>query len=43
MLLNFSACYSWKNIKILYKSNKLKISTPTWHNKLELPDELYSV
>lgn len=43
MLLTFSACYSWKNIKILYKSNKLKISTPTWHNKFELPDEFYSV
>ena len=43
MLLNFRACYSWKNRKMLYKSNKLKISTPTWHNKFELPDDLYSI
>ena len=33
--------YTWKNIKKLYKSNKFKISTPTWNGKFDLPDVLY--
>ena len=33
----------WKNIKKLCKSNKLKISTPTWNENLELPNGSYSV
>ena len=42
-LLNLSICYTWKNIKNAYNNNKFKISTPTWNNKFELPDGLYSV
>ena len=30
----------WKNSN---KSNKFKISAPTWNNKIELHDGLYSV
>ena len=29
---------TWKNIKKSYKSNKFKISAPTWSEKFELPD-----
>ena len=42
-LSNFSICYSWKNIKNSYNSNKFKISAPTWNDKFELPDGSYSV
>ena len=42
-LLNFSIYYAWKNIKKSYKSNKCKISAPTWNEELELFDGLYSV
>ena len=42
-LSNLSICYTWKNIKSLYNSNKFKISAPTWDDKFELPDGLYSV
>ena len=35
--------YTWKNIKKSYKNNKLKISAPTWSEKLELPDGSNSV
>ena len=34
--------YTWKNIKSWYNNNKFKISAPTWNNKFELPDGLYS-
>ena len=27
-LVNLSICYTWKNIKSLYKKNKFKISAP---------------
>ena len=33
----------WKNIKNSYDNNKFKISAPTWNDKFELPDGLYSV
>ena len=42
-LSNLSIYYTWKNIKSLYNSNKFKISAPTWDDKFELPDGLYSV
>ena len=40
---NLSIYYKWKNIKKSYKNNKFKISAPTWNEKFELPDGLYSV
>ena len=41
-LSNLSIYYTWKNIKSSYNNNKFKISTPTWNDKFELPDGLYS-
>ena len=42
-LSNLSIYYTWKNIKTSYNNNKFKISAPTWNDKFELPDGLYSV
>ena len=42
-LLNLSIYYTWKNIKSSYNNNKFKMSAPTWNDKFELPDGLYSV
>ena len=42
-LSNLSIYYKWKNIKKLYKNNKLKISASTWNEEFELPDGSYSV
>ena len=42
-LSNLSIYYTWKNIKSLRNNNKFKISAPTWNDKFELPDGLYSV
>ena len=42
-LSNLSIYYTWKNIKGSYNNKKFKISTPTWNNKFELLDGLYSV
>ena len=28
-LTNLSICYTWKNVKSIYKNNKFKISAPT--------------
>ena len=36
-----SIYYTWKNMKS-YKNNKLKISSPTWKDKFELPDGSHS-
>ena len=33
-LANLSIYYTWKNIKSEYKSNKFKISAPTWNDTL---------
>ena len=41
-LSNLSIYYTWKNIKKLLKSNKFNVSSPTWNNKFELPERLYS-
>ena len=35
--------YSQKNITKSDKINKFKVSLPKWNEKLELPDESYSV
>ena len=32
-----------ENIKNSYKSNKFKISAPTWNEEFELPDGSYSI
>ena len=32
-----------KNIKKSYKSNKFKMSAPTWNNEFKLTDGSYSV
>ena len=40
-LSNLNIYYKWRNIKSSY--NKVKISAPTWNEKLELPDGSYSV
>ena len=42
-LSNLSIYYTWKNTKSSYNNSTLKISTPTWNDKFELPDGLYSV
>ena len=42
-LSNLSIYYKWKNIKSSCNNNKFKISAPTWNDKFELPDGLYSV
>ena len=42
-LSNLSIYYTWENIKKSYNNNKFKISAPTWNDKFELPDGLYSV
>ena len=42
-LSNLSIYYTWKNMKSSYNNNKSKISAPTWNDKFELPDRLYSV
>ena len=42
-LSNLSIYYTWRNIKSSYNNNKLKISAPTWNDKIELPDGSYSV
>ena len=42
-LSNLTNYYRWKNIKKSFKSNKFKISGPTWNEEFELPDGSYSV
>ena len=42
-LANLSIYYTWKNIKPEYKSNKFKISAPTWNDTFDLPDGSYSI
>ena len=37
-LSNLGIYYTWKNIKKSYKTNKFKISAPTWNEEFELPD-----
>ena len=42
-LANLSIYYTWKNIKSEYKSNKFKISAPTWNETFDLSDGSYSI
>ena len=42
-LSNLSIYYTWKNIKMLYKNDKFKISAPTWNEEFDLPGGSYSV
>ena len=42
-LSNLSMYYTWRNIKSSYNNIKFKIPAPTWNDKFELPDGLYSV
>ena len=42
-LSNLSIYYTWKSIKSSYNNNKFKTSLPTWSDKFELPDGLYSI
>ena len=42
-LSNLRIYDTWKNIKSSYNNNKFKISAPTWNDKFELRDGLYSV
>ena len=42
-LSNFSFYYIWKNIKKTWKSNKFKISAPTWNEEFELLDGSYYI
>ena len=43
MLLFKLIYYIWKNIRLLYKNNRLKIIAPTWNDEFEVPDASYSV
>ena len=42
-LANLSIYYTWKNVKSIYKSNKFKISTPTWNETFDFPDGSYNI
>ena len=42
-LENLSIYDTWKNIRKLYKNNKLKIIAPTRNDEFELPDGFYSI
>ena len=42
-LQNLSIHYTWKNLRKLYKNNKLTIIAPMWSDEFELPDGSYSV
>ena len=40
---NLSIYYTWKNIKNSFNNNKVKVSAPTWNDKLDLPDGSYLI
>ena len=42
-LWNLSIYNKWKNIESSFNNNIFKKSAPTWNDKFELRDELYSV
>ena len=42
-LSNLSIYYTWKNIKMSYNNNELKISAPTWNEEFKLPDGSYFI
>ena len=43
MLLFKLIYYIWRNIRKLYKNNRLKIIAPKWNDEFEVPDASYSV
>ena len=43
VLANLSIYYTWKNVKSIYKNNKLKISSPTLNEAFDLPDGSYNI
>ena len=43
VLANLSICYTWKNIKSAFNSNKFKISAPTSNDEFDLSDGSYSI
>ena len=42
-LVNLSICYTWKNTKSSYNSNKFKIYAPTSNDEFDMPHGLYSI
>ena len=42
-LVNLCIYYTWKNIKIEYNNNKLKISASTSNHTFDLPGGSYSI
>ena len=40
---NLNIYYTQKNVKQLYRNNKLEISAATWNEEFQLPDGSYSV
>ena len=42
-LSNLSIYHTWKNMKMLYRNNKFKMSAARCKEKFELPDGSYSV
>ena len=42
-LVKLSIYYTWKNIKLVYNNNKLKISALTWNDEFDLPDGSFSI
>ena len=42
-LSNLGMCYTWKNIKELYKNNTFKVSPPTCNDRFWISDGSYSV
>ena len=43
VLANLSIYYTWKNVKSIYKNNKLKISSPTLNETFDLHDGSYNI
>ena len=41
-LSNLSIYYTWKNIKKSYKTDKFKMSSPTWNEWFKLPNRSHS-
>ena len=42
-LANLSIYYTFKNVKLIYKNNKFKISARTWNETFDLPDGSYNI
>ena len=42
-IASLSIYYTWKNVKLIYKNNKFKISAPTWNETFDLADGLCNI